>query len=304
MKQQREPYHELLRLSTRPVFLITDIVGVALLLGSQYVGAPGSAGSAAIAAVGSALLAIGFSLPVGLFYQLKSNAEALGILDTCSRAGIRGLFKNRQEDSAKLRVSIDSAAATSESLLLLGIAFRSLFNPSGDYTRQIRERLDDPRIDLRVLLLDPDSSAARSRASKERGNTTIDDIRYTLNHGLPTTVQERLKRALNGRPASTLTHTDALHLANCEVHVYSSDPAMFMMAFSDSIFVEQYHLGRPAGLRAGSCIGKHVPVIEYTGSAYAVTFYRGHFEELWSSSVDATPRVVEQALAGLMRSQD
>ncbi|MDP2645417.1 MAG: hypothetical protein Q8P24_10790 [Desulfobacterales bacterium] len=181
MTSRYEPYREMWRLFSRPIFLITDLLGVVGLTVSQFITGPWAGG---LAAVGSAFLAIGFSLPVALFYQLQANAESLKILDTCNRAGIRAMFRSRQSDSVELREAIDSAAARSTDIKLMGVAFRSIFNPSGEHTRQFRERLDDPRILLRILLLNPESDAAKRRALVEKGNTTIEDIHFTINHGV------------------------------------------------------------------------------------------------------------------------
>ena len=70
------------------------------------------------------------------------------------------------------------------------------------------------------------------------------------------------------------------------------------MVFRDSVFTEQYHLGRPESLRAGSCLGKHVPVIEYSAGAYAADFLTHHFEEIWNGSKDITAETIAKALSG------
>ena len=162
MMSGREPYQQLWRLTIRPAFLLVDLLAIACLLASQFASGPWRG---AVAAVGSACLAIGFSLPIALFYQLRAEAESLGILDACHRAGIRAIFKSRNSDTLTLRAAIDAAAASSSgSISLLGVAFPSLFNPSGEHTDRLLERLDDPRVRVRVLLLDPGSEAAKRRA--------------------------------------------------------------------------------------------------------------------------------------------
>ncbi|OHE25570.1 MAG: hypothetical protein A3J94_00635 [Syntrophus sp. RIFOXYC2_FULL_54_9] len=303
MTSRYEPYREMWRLFSRPVFLLTDFLGVVGLSVSKLAADPWSG---ALAAVGSALLAIGFSLPVALFYQLRANAESLKILDTCNRAGIRAIFKSRQADSEELREAIDTAAARSSEIKLMGVAFRSIFNPSGEHTRQFRERLDDPRIPLRILLLNPDSDAAKRRAVIEQGNTTIEDIRFTINHGIPSTIQERLKRGDDSISEGLQQATKATLGADCnqkeisacnlQVHLYDIDPIALLMIFQESVFTEQYHLGRPKALRSGSCIGKYVPVIEYSSSADACSFLIRHFEEIWNLSKDITEDVLKLAV--------
>ncbi|MDZ4064566.1 MAG: hypothetical protein U1E22_07860, partial [Coriobacteriia bacterium] len=86
----------------------------------------------------------------------------------------------------------------------------------------------------------------------------------------------------------------------CEVRLYDLDPIAFLMIFTDSLFTEQYHLGRPDSVPWASCIGKHVPVIEYEADAEAAEFLRCHFNWLWSRSAaqDETTQVVERVSRG------
>lgn len=302
----KEPYRELWKLITRPVFLITDLIGVALLFTSQLFGSSDQLAAipwkAVLATIGSAVLTIGLSLPIALFYQLRANAEALNIIDACNRSGIRAIFESRQKDSLNLRTAIDIAASSSTEILLLGVAFRSLFNPSGEYTPQMRERLDDPRIGIRVLLLDPNCKAAQLRANIEKGNTTIEDIRFTLENGIPLTCRERLGNLESftmPQSQAEFSASDiatARKLSNCEVHIYENDPMLFLMAFQHSVFCEPYHIGRPKNHRSGSCIGKNVPLIEYSDRAPAVKFLREHFESVWEISKDVTNEVIVKAV--------
>ncbi|MBN1382076.1 MAG: hypothetical protein JXA41_10400 [Deltaproteobacteria bacterium] len=293
MNPRYEVYRELWRLCTRPVFLITDLLGLLGIITAQYVPNPFVGG---VTALGSALLTIGVSLPVALFYQLRANAESLTILDTCNRAGIRAIFKSRSDDSVRLRTAIDSAAAKTTEIKLLGVAFRSLFNPSSEYTPHMRSRLDDPRVRLRVLLLDPESDAAIRRASIEQGNTTLEDVRFTINNGIPSTINERLKQLKKQRKeqnGQNTKHPDHEH--NVEVRIYDINPMAFMMIFEESLFTEQYHIGRPDNLRFGSCIGKHVPVIQYSSGAEASAFLVKHFDKMWEMGRDITDDVIKLA---------
>ncbi|NKB59937.1 MAG: hypothetical protein GKS00_26805 [Alphaproteobacteria bacterium] len=236
MRKIGRGYGELFWLSTRPIFLLSDLIGVALLLVSHFAT---SALGGALAAVGSAFLAIGLSLPIALYYQLRENSASLKILDACSRSGIKAIYESRQEDSADLRSAIDDAVKVSADIRLLGVAFHSLFNPSAEYTSQVRGKISDPRIPMRVLLLNPDSLAAKLREEVEEGHKTIDNIRDTINNGIPATIQERLDAArlqdpmLNGRLEVALKDKtdDAVKIiaenTNFQVRIYDTDPMTF-----------------------------------------------------------------------------
>lgn len=300
MSERYDTRRELLHLMTRPVFLLADLLGVTSLLFSQFVSNPWTG---ALAAVGSVAVTIGVSLPIGLFYQFRAEAKSLEIIDACRRAGIKAVFRSRLSDAQSLGSAIDVAARASNKIRVLGVALPSFFDPSGEHTPYVNERLEDPDVCLDVLLLDPDSDAARRRAEVERGHTTIDDICHTLEHSIPSVIEERVKRLCQrdahfkamtaSRPWSQQVVDEVANRCNCKVHLYELDPIMFLMVFADSIFVEQYHLGRPEGLRARSCVGKHVPVLEYASSAEAASFLLRHYDTLWMSySKDVTVRIV------------
>jgi hypothetical protein len=186
----------LLTIMGRPVFLVLNGSGVVLLFVSQALPGLWSVGSTT---VGSAFLTIGVTLPIALYFQVQSNAEAFKILNTCTRTGIDSIFISRKQDSKELRDAIAEAVSSSTSLSLLGIAYRSFSDPSGEGRDRLTEKINSPSIRLRVLLLDPDSDAAVRRAKIEVGNATIDDIRYTLNNNLVSIAVERLIRVHRDR---------------------------------------------------------------------------------------------------------
>jgi hypothetical protein len=303
-------YRELWRLITRPVFLLVDLLGIIGLIMTISVQDPFKG---ALAAVGSAFLTIGLSLPIAVFYHQRATAQTLALIDKCHQAGIKAVFTSRQTDSPDLRVAIDSAVARSAEIRLLGIAFGTFFSASGEHTPVVRTKLDNPEIHMRILVLDPTSEAAAFRAQLEHGNTTIQDIKRTLEQGIPAAIQERLKAVYldgdnlslgdriaeaqqTGQPIDDLIKT-AITKCNLEVRLYTLQPIALMMIFNDTTFIEQYHLGRPKHLRARDCIGKHVPVLEYSATSVAAQFYAAHYETVWNISADCTDRVLRGALA-------
>ncbi len=308
MNARPESYRELLRITTRPAFLGADLLGVLSLMGSQLLIPDPWRG--AFAALGSAFLTIGISLPIALLFQLKAEVDSLRIMDACNRSGIKAIFKSRLSDAQALRSAIDAAADGSIEIGLLGVAFRSLFNPSGESTEKLRDHLDNFKIKLRILLLNPKSEAAKRRAAIEKGNTTIDDIQFTLDHGIPAMVQERRNLVLDHdhvlkqefeRNALLLPDEFVKRLAkacNFEVRLYDLDPMLLIMMFGKSVFAEQYHLGRPDSLRAKSCIGKHVPMIEYSKASECAKFFCNHFETLWelSKNNDETLAIIRKEI--------
>ncbi len=289
----------------RPVFILLNAVGVGLLFLSQALPGIWAVGSAT---AGSAFLTIGITLPVGLHFQMQSNAEAFKILNTCSRAGIESIFVSRKHDAADLRAAIADAVSKSNALSLLGIAFRTFSDPSGESREGIAGSINAPSTRLRVLVLDPESEAATRRKNIEIGNATIDDIKYTLQNNLVAIAVERLKQLrrdqartadkaqAGAQAAQPLTYwREAL---NMEVRTYATEPVVFAMICDNSMFSEQYHRGRPDELvTSGSCIGKYMPVIQYRRGSPGFRFLECHFETLWKEATDYTDTIVQEAIS-------
>ncbi|MBI2874763.1 MAG: hypothetical protein HYY09_06715 [Firmicutes bacterium] len=317
-------FREMAAFAGRPAFLLLNLIGVTLLAISQVI--PEDLASPTLwdevsTTIGSALLTIGLTLPIALFYQIRSNAEAFKILDTCSRVGIDSIFVSRKEDSKALRDAIDEAMARTNEIELLGIAFRTFFDASSESTKEVRAKVNSPSVPLRVLMLDPGCQAAKRRAAVEIGSATIDDIKFTLDNGLVATAQERLRKAFTGSdtgggggvgnvgaagnvdPASWVPREDDSSLRdyrekiNLEVHLYTYEPGIFMMRFSDTLFAEQYHRGRPAArVPVGSCIGKYMPVVQYRAGRAGFEFLQSHFATLWKEGRDVTDKVLKRAV--------
>ena len=299
-------YRALIHLSMRPVFLLTNLVGIICLAASAVI-ITGPWGGA-LAAVGSAFLTIGLSLPIALFYQLRANAESLDLVDSCNKANIKAIYESRQDDSKGLETAIDAASEKSNTISLMGVAFHSLLDPNSRHSRIVRKKLNDPKVYLRILVLDPECEAAKLRANIELGSPTIEDIKHTLNHGIPALIEERLKAApedkgiqvedgskdndanANSRIQSAVRH------CNCEIRVSNLQPSAFLMIFEDSMFTEQYHLGRPTNHNARACIGKYVPVIEYGAKSQAARFLTAHYELVWGMASDRTEAIVRKTL--------
>jgi len=127
--------------------------------------------------LGIGSLLIGIAVTVWLTIAQKAHADrASRIVDRCDQAGIETIFASRRTDATALEAALLAECAKSQNIWLLGVAFRSLFDPSEEYTLAFRESLYDPAKSLRVLILDPDCDAANERKEIERGNATIDHI--------------------------------------------------------------------------------------------------------------------------------
>jgi len=134
--------------------------------------------------IGSTLITLAISLPIASYFQMKSNEASFKILNSCRISGIRTIYSNRKHDGLMLRKAINKSAISSSEFFLLGIAFSSFLNLSAEENDQVRQRIKDPKTKLKILILDPNSDAANRRAEIEIGNSTITDIKKTIDNSI------------------------------------------------------------------------------------------------------------------------
>lgn len=247
---------------------------------------------------GSVLLTIGIILPAAVYFQSLSNEQAFKILNSCNIAGIETIFVSRKQDDFDLRHALDLSMAKTKEISLLGVAFRTFFDPSAVSSEIRSKALNSISTKIRVLILDPESEAAIRRSNIEFGNATCADIEYTINNGLSSLAAERLIKLKSD--ASTEIDmrnidNDILKKLNFEVRIYSLEPVVFIMQFDDAIYTEQYHSGRPKDVPMGSCIGKSMPVLKYRHGSIGFKNLDSHFEQTWKEAKDITPNILEAA---------
>lgn len=140
----------LLRAMLQVPYLVLDALGVLVVLVGSYVATESTGeltGLWATAAftAGSALLTVGLSLPVAIFYQTEHNAENFRLLRNCDSAGIRTMLVNRSTDEIQFRQEVDGLAKTTSRIQLIGVAFRSLFDPDHRHTSVVGARISSVR---------------------------------------------------------------------------------------------------------------------------------------------------------------
>jgi hypothetical protein len=315
LKMKRPLYTELpelTRLVCRSGFILPDLLGAAVLSASTLVGSPFRD---ALAVIGSVILTIGLSLPIGLFYQLRENHGALRILGTLSRAGVEDVFESRYVERQRFFTAVGLVFRRSNKIQLLGIALSDVFSRTAPDTEEMRQSLEDTRISLQAAVLDPGCDDAIQRAETERGNTTIEDICATLKTGLPVVALTRIRSVcqqdseLQSRIENAITKTGTNYDAwsedllreikvrcNLEVRVLKSLPTAYLILCDNVVFCEQYVRGRPEKFREADCIGKHVPVYQYAASSAASRFLKADFAFQWERSDDRTNEIIREAM--------
>jgi len=144
--------------------------------------------------LGSTLLTLGISLPIAIHFQAKHSQENFNIIRACNRAGIKMIIENRKDGYEFFRKSIIEETKKTESLKILGVSFRSLFDPDRGGHKEIREHLHIPLVKIQILLLSPESEPAKTRESIEQNGLIENDVKFTLKSGVSFAVAERLKK--------------------------------------------------------------------------------------------------------------
>ena len=287
-----------------PIFLVLDLMGIASCFAIGFVR---PTWHPFFITLGSALITTGITLPVAVFFQSIHNDQAFKILNSCSRAGIESVFASRKQDSHDLYGAIRKKLSDSTTISLLGVAFKTFFDPSSESWEELSGNFNSLSKGLKILLLDPDCPAAILRQKAEHGNTTIDDINYSISNGLLAITQERLsqlsKRMLPHEFEHMLKADGAalIQKLNMQVRTYISEPVAQVIMFDDSLFSEQYHRGRPDEIvPRKSCIGKYMPVIQYRRGSYGYRFLECHFETIWNEAQDITTTLIDRAMIDLV----
>ncbi|MFQ5456420.1 MAG: hypothetical protein ACE5EA_09510, partial [Nitrospirota bacterium] len=192
-------YNELKPFLIRPTFLLFDLTGFLIVSLTFFIESGGVAQS--LISIGSTIFTLGITLPIALYYQSKHNRESFKIIKSCEDAGILSIFVSRKDDDIDLKDAIEEAARTNSSeIFLLGIAFRSFFDPNVAHSSNIERVIENTTIKTRIMLLDPKSEAANRRAEIEKDGSTIDDINYTINHGIKSAVKRRIDNKIRNTP--------------------------------------------------------------------------------------------------------
>ena len=171
------------------------------------------------------------------------------------KSGIIGIYKNRRTIKAMKSIKREIERANGE-ILLIGVAFPNFFRPETDFMKIIDNKLNNPTISLRILLLDPEKEYAKERAGMEKGDFTINDIKNTI---------EFLKQ-VNTR-------------AKLTVHVYNIPPIVYGIITDKCAFIEQYLYTHPEVDMA--CMGAQVPLIQCKSESNFYRVLRQHFEYMW-----------------------
>lgn len=153
---------------------------------------------------------------------------------------------------------------------LQGISLKSFFEP-GKLHAALRRAMRRTDVDVRILVLDPDSEQARYRSYREHDFSDHCATRYSSYADYHEAADCHTESTLARDTRNTIKKIRALG-GQCarQTRLYSSAPSCFVLIVDDRVLVEQYHLGKaiPSEFRledqgAPPILGKDMAVFEY-----------------------------------------
>lgn len=299
------------------IFILIDIIGALIFIGSVLLE------NSIIASFGITILTLGITLPIALYFQIKQSGESFEIIKSCNIAGIKNIIVNRKdaEGDKKLRNAIDEIILKTKNIDLLGIAFPEILKHDIAIDSPIKQQLRNPDVNVRILLLKPDSTAAQRRGIIEdpeqqpTQGITIHNIGETINF-LNIFIRSRLeakfikeskdwKAEVHKIAEENLKNKEKFFkvirsITNINVKLYAIDPIVYIISTDDFMFSEQYHFGRPGFIKyTATCIGEYMPLLQFEKNSKGYQCLKSHYDYVWNTheiSEDITDNLISQAI--------
>jgi hypothetical protein len=218
--------------------------------------------------------------------MVKVSARFNELIDNASSLGMTFVYRNRAEavDDILGKDGVPGAIDEAQDRIwLLGIAFSE-----GVKLERLRERLkcklhDNPRFDLRIMLLDSLRSPAVFRSFLESSPQTRTTI---LNCRRPASVavDPLFNQPLHNQISQAFHHCEDDGLRE-KVRFNGHDPLCWLVIADGTAFYEPYTFGAPEN-RQASCIGPCFPAFKFEECGEEGTFriLEDHFKKLWATS--------------------
>jgi len=267
-------------------FIVIFILGLIMLIISELPIDPHLAHI--LSSIGISFIAVALTAPISNYFQFRTLAEHMRIVQGADFAGITNIMASRLDDEKKFNDLFISEFADAKQISLCGIAFPRLFllRP---FPQQIQHVMYESDVPIRILLLNPDGDSARERSDIEVDRNTMSHITSSI-ATFASIMKERAKNLhidITNLVNADRQHTiDIIDKIRMQVHLYDFPPIAFMLLTNKSLLIEQYHFGRPDTCRPGDCIGGMVPVIAYTSTATAYSLMSKHFNYVWDKKSD------------------
>lgn len=244
----------------------------------------------------SSILNFYFQIDIHRYFSIISGAE---------RADIRKIYERRS--AAIFEINDEFQKAHSNDIELLAISGTDFFNINCPILKALdRMCSSNSNVSVRILLLDPRSKHAIDRSLLEEGidisKLDIEAIDYPNKKLCEDTLLSlrQLERILEDKFLE-----DKIKKGNqnfkIEIRTYDTAPILLLAQVNGRVFIEQYHYGIAEEERKSSftkCLGKKVPIFEFSLNSLSGQLWISHFNYLWETSLG---RKVEPGYSNYLR---
>jgi hypothetical protein len=217
------------------------------------------------------------SVPIDVYSEWGSHGIDKAIRD----ANLENAYYDA--DAARVRI-LHLIEFTKKTLWIKGITLRSFLSHGRLYDAVWRAA--KRRVDVQILVIDPECQQARYRSLRE----------YLITHPDATETQftdsiRRNQRLVRESEATEEGIVALVRATGAKVNRYDSAPEAFFMITDESALVEQYHYGtirekaEPEQTLPPRVLGAEVPVLEFAAATrnddplkHPYALYRDHFE--------------------------
>lgn len=209
------------------------------------------------------------SIPVSQY----SEQAVVGIDKGLTQRGVVNVFATYGEAYKRIRWMLDNAR---EKVSIMGISLHSFFS-HGELFKAISRLVENDRLDIEVLVLDPGSNQAMIRSYRERlfvrPEQTLEEYKHSNQHqdsDLYRDTRSSIENINNLLADLKRIKNDPEWRPRLVVKQYESAPSCFILRVDDTVLVEQYHFGKLVPEEdkghVPSILGKDMPILEYSSS--------------------------------------
>lgn len=188
------------------------------------------------------------------------SQEINHILKATYDSGIIQIFPKRTSGVEDIQKALREAKEK-EIVRVAGVALPEFFDKSGgEFFEEICDLLQRG-VEVRALLLDPESEAAEERNQRERFYRLVEHIRKSIG-----VIEEFKEEGWDIEP-----------------RCYNHRPIMFMICTDRYLFIEQYHCAEPPEMSRRKHSAGMVPLFQYGRESATYRTMRDHFDFVWDN---------------------
>ncbi len=198
-----------------------------------------------------------------------SMEDNINVIEGAVGSDIINIYADREQALEDMAIKIEESK---KNMFILAVSGTDFFTLNAALQTPFEEKVLPPHSledEIKILLIDPFSHAAKERAEVEQPTENYYDTE--LKSDIFKAIG-RIKELKDGN-------------AKIDAHFYSHSPVVFVLRVDDYMFIEPYHLGYvKKTIGTLGCIGKQVPIFLVTSKSSLFERLCKHFDNIWKKS--------------------